>query len=79
MWVLSRRIEWNTQVMKNAPYGKGLAVLEHAVREKGFEQMKKTLSLLAGAHEEAQKKGSTASHAPADGPPTSRPAPGKRC
>ena len=66
------------RVMKSAPYGKGLAVLEHAVREKGFEQMNKTLSLLASAHEEAQKKGPTASRAPADGPPTSRPAPGKR-
>jgi hypothetical protein len=44
-------------VMKTAPHGKGMAVLEQAVREKGFEQMRKTLSLLAGAHEEAQKKG----------------------
>jgi hypothetical protein len=44
-------------VMKNAPHGKGMAVLEQAVREKGFEQMRKTLNLLAGAHEEAQKKG----------------------
>lgn len=44
-------------VMKNAPHGKGMAVLEQAVREKGFEQMRKTLSLLTGAHEEAQKKG----------------------
>lgn len=44
-------------VMKNAPHGKGMAVMEHAVREKGFEQMRKTLSLLSGAHEAAQKKG----------------------
>lgn len=44
-------------VMKAAPHGKGMAVLEQAVREKGFEQMRKTLGLLAGAHEEAQKKG----------------------
>ena len=44
-------------VMKNAAHGKGMAVMEQAVREKGFEQMRKTLSLLAGAHDEAQKKG----------------------
>lgn len=43
-------------VMENAPHGKGMAVLEQAVREKGFEQMRKTLGLLAGAHEESQKK-----------------------
>jgi hypothetical protein len=44
-------------VMKKAPHGKGMAVLEQAVRDKGFEQMRKTLSLLASAHDEAQKKG----------------------
>ena len=44
-------------VMKAAPYGKGMAVMEQAVREKGFEQMRKTLSLLSSAHDEAQKKG----------------------
>jgi len=44
-------------VMRTAPHGKGMAVLEQAVREKGFEQMRKTLSLVAGAHEEAKKKG----------------------
>jgi hypothetical protein len=66
-------------VMKNAPHGKGMAVLEQAVREKGFEQMRKTLGLLAGAHEEAQKKGSTASRVPAAPRPTSRAAPTKPC
>ncbi len=45
------------QVMKNAPFGKGMAVMEQAVRQKGFEQMRQTLSLLANAHDEAQKKG----------------------
>lgn len=44
-------------VMKTAPHGKGLAVLEKAVRDKGYEQMRKTLGMLLGAHEEAQKKG----------------------
>jgi hypothetical protein len=45
------------QVMKTAPHGQGMAVMEQAVREKGFEQMRRTLSLLVNAHDEAQKKG----------------------
>lgn len=45
------------RVMKDAPHGKGMAVMEQAVRDKGFEQMRQTLSLLANAHDEAQKKG----------------------
>ena len=45
------------RIMRGAPQGKGMAVLEQAVREKGFEQMRQTLSLLASAHDEAQKKG----------------------
>jgi hypothetical protein len=44
-------------VMKTAPHGKGLAVLEQAVREKGFEQMRNTLTRVLSAHQEAQKKG----------------------
>lgn len=54
------------RVMKEAPHGKGMAVLEQAVREKGFEQMRQTLSLLINAHEEAQKKGSTVSRVNAE-------------
>jgi len=45
------------RVMNNAPHGKAMAVLEQAVRQKGFEQMRQTLSFLANAHDEAQKKG----------------------
>jgi hypothetical protein len=44
-------------VMKSAPYGKGMAVLEQAVRQKGFDQMRQTLSLLVNAHADGQKKG----------------------
>ena len=44
-------------VMKNAPYGKGMAVLEQAVRQKGFDQMRQILSLLVNAHDDGQKKG----------------------
>ena len=44
------------RIMQEAPSGKGMAVLEQAVREKGFEQMRQALALLANAHPEAQKK-----------------------
>lgn len=66
-------------VMKTAPHGKGMAVMEQAVREKGFEQMRQTLSLLANAHDEAQKKGSTASRASAGAKPTSNAARTNTC
>ena len=59
------------RVMSAAPCGKGLAVLEQAVREKGFEQMRQTLSLLASAHAGAQKRGSTPSRVAAGPRPTS--------
>jgi len=52
------------RIMHDAPHGKAMAVLEQAVREKGFAQMRQTLSLLANAHQEAQKKGSTRSGVP---------------
>jgi hypothetical protein len=66
-------------VMKTAPHGKGMAVMEQAVREKGFEQMRQTLSLLANAHDEAQKKGSTAGRASAEAKPTSNAARTSTC
>jgi hypothetical protein len=59
------------RLMKTAPSGKGMAVMETAVRERGFEQMRQTLGLLIGAHEEAQKKGSILSLVPAEARPTS--------
>lgn len=45
------------RVMKQAAHGRGMAVLEQAVRQKGLEQMQQMLSLLTSAHEEAQKGG----------------------
>jgi len=45
------------RVMKKAPHGKGMAVMEQAVREKGFEQMRHTLSLLINGHNDAQNDG----------------------
>jgi hypothetical protein len=59
------------RLMKSAPHGQGMAVMETAVRDKGFEQMRRTLGLLIGAHDEAQKKGSTPSRVPAGDRPTS--------
>lgn len=44
-------------VMKTAPHGKGLAVLEQVVRDNGFEQMRQTLGLVLDAHQEAKKNG----------------------
>jgi hypothetical protein len=44
------------KVMQSAPHGKGMAVLEQAVRQKGFEQMRQALrnylktSFLADSH-----------------------------
>ncbi len=67
------------EVMKKAPFGKGMAVMEQAVREKGFEQMRQTLSLLANAHAEAKKKGSTATRVPAEAAPTSNAARTNTC
>lgn len=54
------------QVMKTARHGQGMAVMEQAVREKGFEQMRQTLSLLVNAHEESKKKEPTVSRASAE-------------
>jgi len=45
------------KLMKTAPHGKGMAVMEQAVREKGFEQMRHTLSLLINAQNDGQKRG----------------------
>jgi hypothetical protein len=67
------------RVMKDAPHGRGMAELEEAVRERGFEQMRQTLSLLASAHEEAQKRGSTASRVPAEPRPTSSASARRHC
>jgi hypothetical protein len=66
-------------VMKAAPHGQGLAVVERAVREKGFAQMRDTLSRVLGAHQEAQKKGQTAGPVPAAHRPISRGARRRSC
>jgi hypothetical protein len=41
-----------------APQGQGLAYLEAAITDKGFEHLRNMMSLAANARDEAQKKGS---------------------
>lgn len=50
---------------KAAPHGKGLAALEEAVHQNGFDLLRKMVELGASEHAEAQKKGSAATPAPA--------------
>jgi hypothetical protein len=44
-----------------APQGQGLAYLEAAITDKGFEHLRNMMSLAANARDEAQKKGSASS------------------
>jgi hypothetical protein len=41
-----------------APVGRGLACLEAVIHDKGFEHLRKLMTLAAGARPEAQKRGS---------------------
>jgi hypothetical protein len=41
-----------------APQGQGLAFLEAAIADKGFEHLRNMMSLAVNARDEAQKKGS---------------------
>lgn len=47
-----------------APHGQGMACLEACIAEKGFEHLRKLLTLATSARDEAQKRG------PASGPAT---------
>lgn len=53
-----------TQAMRQAPQGHGLDCIEQAVRDRGFESLRKMVELAASEHDEAQKKGSAAGRAP---------------
>lgn len=46
------------QAVMNAPHGHGLATLETAVLDKGFDYLRNMMTLAANARPEAQKKGS---------------------
>ena len=56
---------------KAAPHGKGMACVETALHDKGFEHLRKILQVAVASHEGAQKKGSAAALAPAAKPPRS--------
>lgn len=43
-----------------APHGQGMAMIEKAVQEKGFQTLRRMIELSASEHPEAQKRGSAA-------------------
>ena len=53
------------EAARAAPNGQGMACLETVLQEKGFEHLRKMLSIAAASHDGAQKKGSAVYHAPA--------------
>jgi len=61
-----------TQAVKTAPHGQGMACVETALHDKGFEHLRTVLAAALTSHDEAQKKtGGAASPAPAAKPPRS--------
>jgi hypothetical protein len=62
------------QAADAAPQGQGLAFLEAAITDKGFEHLRNMLSLAVNARDEAQKKGSASGDASAGGRRSSKPA-----
>ena len=48
-----------------APWGKGMESLEAVIHDKGFEHLRKLMTLAAGARPEAQKRGPACGAAPA--------------
>jgi hypothetical protein len=46
--------------VKAAPHGHGMACVEAALHEKGFEHLRTILATAVASHEAAQKKGSAA-------------------
>jgi hypothetical protein len=55
-----------------APMGQGLAFLEAAIADKGFEHLRNMMSLAVNARDEAQKKGSASGDVPAGNRPNSK-------
>lgn len=56
---------------KAAPHGQGMARVEAALHEDGFEHLRKMLQAAVASHEGAQKGGPAVCPAPADDPPRS--------
>ena len=59
------------EAAKGARHGQGLACVEAVLHEKGFEHLRKMLTLAMASHEGAQKKGSAICPVPAAEPPRS--------
>jgi len=53
------------QAARDAPIGQGMARVESALHEKGFEHLREMLKLAVSAHEGAQKRGPAVCLAPA--------------
>ena len=54
-----------TDAAKAAPHGQGMACVESALHESGFEHLRKMLQVAAASHQGAQKKGSAVCPVPA--------------
>jgi hypothetical protein len=55
-----------TDAVKSAPHGQGMAFVETALHDKGFEHLRRMLQAAVASHEGAQKKGSAVCPAPAE-------------
>jgi DNA-binding IclR family transcriptional regulator len=56
----------------DAPHGQGLACMEAAIHDKGFDLLRSLMTATANARDEAQKKGPASGLVPAAGRPSSR-------
>jgi hypothetical protein len=59
------------EAAKAAPHGQGMARVESALHENGFEHLRKMLQTAVASHEGAQKKGSAVCLVPVENPPHS--------
>ena len=62
-----------------APHGHGMACVESALHETGFEHLQKMLQTAVASHEGAQKKGSAVCPVPVGKPPRSNAARKRPC
>jgi hypothetical protein len=67
-----------TDAVKAAPHGQGMAYVETALHENGFEHLRKMLQAAVASHEGAQKKGSAVYPVPAGKTPRSNAAKKRR-
>jgi hypothetical protein len=60
------------QAAAEAPRGQGMNVLEAVIHDKGWDHLRRMMTLAAASRPEAQKKGSAARPANADNPASSK-------